>query len=138
MNGFRRLKLFPAVEDGNGHHIRYYQELGTSPHLYFAPQVAWLGILPDPSRLIVITEGEKKTLALAQLGLAAIGIGGLWSWMTKEGYRRLVLPELDLIVWQGRPVEICPVTMCGGGKTSCEPCLRLECSSLVEARSCKS
>jgi hypothetical protein len=108
LNGYRRLKLFPPAADGKGHHIRYYQEPGTSPHLYYAPQVIWSDIVPDPTKPVVITEGEKKTLALAQLGLAALGIGGVWSWMAKHKYQRLVLPELDLIVWQGRPVEICP------------------------------
>lgn len=108
LNGYRRLKLFPPVEDGKGHLIRYYQDPGTSPHLYFAPQVNWQEILSDPTKLIVITEGEKKTLALAQLGLAALGIGGVWSWMVKYKYQRLLLPELDMVVWQSRPVEICP------------------------------
>ena len=56
----------------------------------------------------MITEGEKKALALAQAGLAALGIGGLWSWTVKHDYQRLLLPELDLIVWPGRPVEIVP------------------------------
>ena len=108
MNGFYRLKLFPPIEDENGHHIRYWQEPGSDPHIYFPPQIHWQDVFSDPSKLIVITEGEKKALVLAQVGLAALCIGGLWSWMVKHDYQRLLLPELDAIVWQGRPVEICP------------------------------
>jgi hypothetical protein len=107
-NGFYRLKLFPPVDDGNGHLIRYWQEPGTSPHIYFPPQVHWHDVFPDPKRPVVVTEGEKKALALAQIGLAALGIGGLWNWMVKHEHRRFVSPELELLVWQGRSVELCP------------------------------
>src|SRR5688500_3941025 len=36
---FVRCKLFPAVTDGEGHTIRYYQRAGTPPRLYLPPNV---------------------------------------------------------------------------------------------------
>jgi hypothetical protein len=38
---------------------------------------------------IIITEGEKKALAIGQLGLAVVGIAGVWSWK-KRGTEELI------------------------------------------------
>jgi hypothetical protein len=36
--------------------------------------------LTDPTRLLLITEGEKQALKADQEGLACVAIGGLWNW----------------------------------------------------------
>src|SRR5688572_25201425 len=75
---FLRCKLFPAVADGQGHSIRYYQRAGTPPRLYVPPGVR--ASLGNPALPLFITEGEKKALKADQEGLACLAIGGLWNW----------------------------------------------------------
>ena len=66
-------------------------------------------IASDSTKPLVITEGEKKSLAACQLGLACIGIAGVWNWRAKlDNGERLTLPGLDQFVWKGREVEIVP------------------------------
>src|SRR5262245_16144564 len=57
---FIRCKLFPPVDDGQGHTIRYYQRAGTSPRLYLP--AAARPALADPTTPLYVTEGEKKAL----------------------------------------------------------------------------
>jgi putative DNA primase/helicase len=59
---------------------------------------------------LLITEGEKKTLALWQAGHQVVGLGGVWNWCEKaEGYKRLKesrpIADLDKVTWK-RPVII--------------------------------
>lgn len=64
---------------------------------------------------IIITEGEKKALALWQIGLLVIGLGGCWNWTPKakrddNGHRLdetyKLLDELERVRWHGRNVII--------------------------------
>jgi len=88
---FARIKIFPAQGK-----MRYVQPPGTSARLY-AP------VVPGRGR-VVICEGEKKTLAGLQHGLNAVGIGGVWSWISK-GHP---IDDLDKIDLDGADVEIVP------------------------------
>jgi len=55
---------------------------------------------------IIITEGEKKTLKLMQEGFPALGIGGVWNWLTKgDDEESRPIGDLDLVNWR-RPVTI--------------------------------
>jgi hypothetical protein len=54
--------------------------------------------------VVYITEGEKKAMALSQLGLAAIGLGGVWCGVEKESGE--LIPDLQAISWTGRTVVI--------------------------------
>jgi putative DNA primase/helicase len=49
-------------------------------------------------------EGEKKALAVAQLGLLAVGIAGVGCWRKK--YSNDVLPEIENVVFMGKPAYI--------------------------------
>jgi len=100
--GFARFKLFPPVATANGGTMRYYQPAGSAPRLYFS-QRAWAA-RTDPSVPLVVTEGEKKTLAADQVGLACFGVGGLWSWL-QDG---APIPDLDQVDYVGRPVWLVP------------------------------
>ena len=51
-----------------------------------------------------MTEGEKKALALAQLGLAAIGIGGIWCGCKKQSDE--LIDDLEAIDWTNRVAHI--------------------------------
>jgi len=88
---FARIKIFPAQRK-----MRYVQPSGTSARLY-APVVPVRG-------KIVVCEGEKKTLAALQHGLNAVGIGGVWAWISKGK----PIDDLDKINLEGADVEIVP------------------------------
>jgi hypothetical protein len=108
VNGFVRIKLFPAVPGSNGHAMRYYQPPDTGPRLYFPPLLDWNALCADPARPLALTEGEKKALALTQAGVPAIGLGGLWNFLSDaEGWTSL-LPNFDAIVWPQRRVALAP------------------------------
>jgi hypothetical protein len=106
---------------------KYLSPPGRGNRLYFVPGTSaeWLG---DASMPIVITEGEKKTLALYGLSWHAlsdsldrprflpVGIPGVWNWCGSvgkapgpDGDRRDVkgpIPDLARLVWNGRRVYI--------------------------------
>jgi hypothetical protein len=99
---FVRCKLFPPVDDGHGHTIRYYQRAGTPPRLYIPARAR--AALGDPGVTLLVTEGEKKALRADQDGLACVAVGGLWSW--RVGGRPI--PDLDRLDWYEREVVIVP------------------------------
>jgi len=88
---FARIKLFPALET-----MKYSQPPKTSARLYIPAQVS-----QGP---LYLCEGEKKTLAAIQTGMNAVGIGGLWSWLTKGE----PIDDLKLIEWDGREGVVIP------------------------------
>jgi len=59
----------------------------------------------DPTPLW-LCEGEKKTLAVAQLGVPAVGLESAWGWPLK-GTREL-LPDFGFLRLRGRTVELLP------------------------------
>ena len=72
------------------------------PCAYFP--VESLPKLCDGTSPIIMTEGEKKALALAQLGLAAIGIGGIWCGCKKQSDE--LIDDLEAIDWTNRVAHI--------------------------------
>src|SRR5262245_38724023 len=79
---FSRYKLFPPLQTKSGGTVRYYQPKDSACHLYTLPLVAEkIANIAEP---LFIVEGEKKTAAAVQRGLAAIGIGGVWNWKEKN------------------------------------------------------
>jgi hypothetical protein len=84
---------------------KYRQKTGTPNRLYLPTTVDLKGDSP-----LTICEGEKKTLALNQAGIPAVGIGGVWNWCQKgEGYKKpkesRPIGDLDRVNWR-RPVHI--------------------------------
>lgn len=87
---------------------KYLQTPNTPNHAYF-PQgfksVDWKAIEQDPTRYVVITEGEKKACCACKHGYPTIGLPGVWNWKaTKRGVS--FLPELEAFAWEQRPVFI--------------------------------
>jgi putative DNA primase/helicase len=76
---FHRVKLFPPVQDDDGHHQRYHQPARTPPRLYVPAGTC--AVLADPSVPLTVTEGEKKALKADQDGLRCVAVGGLWNWL---------------------------------------------------------
>jgi Domain of unknown function (DUF3854) len=88
---FARIKLFPPLVK-----MKYAQPPKTGARLYLP-----LKVNDGP---LYVCEGEKKTLAAHQAGMNAVGIGGLWNWLTKGD----PIDDLKLIEWDGRDVVIIP------------------------------
>jgi hypothetical protein len=88
---FARIKLFPALGK-----MKYSQPPGTGARLYMP--------FPADTRALGVVEGEKKTLAAHQAGLNAVGIGGIWNWISNGE----PITDIMLIPWDGRDVTIIP------------------------------
>lgn len=62
-------------KDEDGGRVKYEAPSGEPPHPYYPPNVA--DFADDPSKEIVLTEGEKKALWLYQAGQNAVGVSGV-------------------------------------------------------------
>jgi hypothetical protein len=103
---------------------KYLSPPGRANMVYFVPGLP-PELLQDVGTLVILTEGEFKTLALRRLAshesniprFLPLGLAGAWNWrgtVGKEpgpnGDRRDVkgvIPDLDLVTWEGRRVIIC-------------------------------
>ncbi|MFH1922221.1 MAG: DUF3854 domain-containing protein, partial [Planctomycetota bacterium] len=100
-NGFLRKRPHdPRVIDGKP--VKYEQAKGSIPHAYFP--AGCLKQLRAGTGPVYVTEGEKKSLALAQMGFTAIGLGGVWAWKIKG--TDTLIPDLQGIGWQGQTVYV--------------------------------
>ena len=101
-NGFCRYKVFPAFKDRQGHTVKYLQKKNTGSRLYILPSVS--GAMTDAAIPLAITEGEKKTAALVQAGVTAIGVGGVWCW--RDSKTNKAIQDFDEIAWKGRQAQL--------------------------------
>lgn len=103
--------------------FKYLSPPGRANLLYFPPGTTTEQVA-DVELPVAITEGEKKTLALARLAThettrprwLAVGLCGVWSWRGvigktagPSGDRRDVkgvIPDIERIAWQGRKVYV--------------------------------
>lgn len=122
-----RLRLDnPAVDAATGKPVRKYLTAPTTRNrLFFPPCDA--ALLNDTAVPVVITEGEKKALALWRMALETsdgsgkpaflpLAISGVWNWRgvigakTTECGQRVpekgVLADFDLLIWTGRRVTV--------------------------------
>jgi hypothetical protein len=99
-----QVKLFPALEDRDGHKTKYLQPRGSAPRLYFVRRV--LPLVMDPRAPLYLVEGAKKAITAGQLGLAAVGFNGIQGWHVRGS--RDLLPDFDRIPLEGRVVELVP------------------------------
>jgi hypothetical protein len=99
----------------DGKQAKYEQPRGLPIQAYFPPGTGKQSILADPKVNLGFTEGEKKALAVDQSGLPCIGLTGVWNFQKRrtqdgEGKKsgpRLLLDDLQTIVWPKRIVWIC-------------------------------
>lgn len=99
-----RLKVFPPFTGRNGETVKYLQPRGVGARVFF-PLATLPAALDGGSRLALV-EGEKKSLAVAQLGIPAVGFAGIEGWHA-AGSREL-LPDFDAIPLRHRAVELVP------------------------------
>jgi putative DNA primase/helicase len=98
-----RLKVFPTLTTPSGT-IKYLQPRRSGVRIYFP--LATLDTVLHSDEPLYLVEGEKKALAVAQTGLAAIGLCGIDGWHVR-GARELH-PDLDDIGLSGRVVNVIP------------------------------
>lgn len=96
-----RARLDAPIKDKDDNFIRYMQPRKQRNVPYIVP-------LCGPTRhsdTIFITEGEKKTLALAQAGCNTIGFGGVWNWKDKSSPTG-VIPDIESFNYLGKTIAI--------------------------------
>ncbi|MEE9296083.1 MAG: phage/plasmid primase, P4 family [Phycisphaerae bacterium] len=108
---YSRVKLdFPRTAD-DGKQIKYESPKGSVNHAYFPPGVQ---DQLEVAGVILITEGEKKSLCVSQHGTPCIGLVGVWGWQrrrkrsdTGRAYgKRELIPDLACIGWKGKRVVV--------------------------------
>jgi hypothetical protein len=99
-----RLKMFPSLTDRNGRATKYLQPRGSGVRLFFP--LATLHEALYNSTPLWLVEGEKKSLAVAQLGLPAVGFCGINGW--HSGGSQQLLPDFQAIDLRNRVVELVP------------------------------
>jgi hypothetical protein len=88
----------------NGGARKYLTRRQAAPRLFFPVATARMAI--DSAEPLWIVEGEKKALAVAQLGLPAVGLESAWGWHARGATGPL--PDFDLLRLTGRTVELVP------------------------------
>jgi hypothetical protein len=101
---YPRVKRFPAAVGRDGHTVKYLSPRGASPRLYFAPMT--LAAVCTGDAPLWLVEGEKKCLAVAQVGLPAVGFCGIEGWHVRNS--RDLLEDFEAIPLVGRTVELLP------------------------------
>lgn len=99
-----RCRVFPPYTDAKGRTVKYLGPRGDGPRLFFP--ISTMAEACHGSAPLWICEGAKKSLAVAQLGLVAVGFEGIQGWH-RRGSRDL-LPDFDLIAFKDRVVELVP------------------------------
>jgi hypothetical protein len=97
-----RLKIFPPQRDRAGHSVKYLQPRRSGVRLFY-PRITLEEMLHGHAPLWLV-EGEKKSLAVAQLGLPAVGFCGVEGWHLTGS--RTLLPDFEAIPLQHRVVEL--------------------------------
>ena len=102
-DGFNRVRPHYPRTNKNGKLVKYEHPAGVGNRAYFP--AATLSALNDPSTPIIITEGEKKALALSQINSGAVvGLGGVYNWKNKG--KESLIDDLQQINWTDRTVFI--------------------------------
>ena len=99
-------------KSGEIHTIKYEAPVGEPNRAYFTPGA--VAAIANSVGTLILTEGEKKALALDQRGFPAVGLSGVWSWQQKRQRDadgkgigpRLLIPDLAAIDWSDREVAI--------------------------------
>lgn len=84
---------------------KYLQPPNSGICAYFPTNIDWKPLLQDPSRTLIITEGELKAAKACKEGFPTIGLGGVNSYKsTRTGID--FLPSLEAVNWVKRSVII--------------------------------
>jgi hypothetical protein len=98
-----RMRVFPPLKTEKGT-IKYLQPRRSGVRIYFP--LATLDAVLHSDQPLYVVEGEKKSLAVAQTGLPAVGICGIEGWHV-AGSKDLH-PDLDDVGIAGRRIYLIP------------------------------
>jgi hypothetical protein len=98
-----RMKVFPGITTKKGS-IKYLQPKDSGVRLYFCRAV--LAAVCSSDTPLYLVEGEKKSLAVAQIALAAIGFCGIEGWHVAGSSE--LLDDFAHIPLKGRIVRLVP------------------------------
>ena len=86
---------------------RYAQRAESLNEVYLPPllPVPWRAVMADPTKDVIITEGELKAAAGCQLGYPTMALGGVEMWRARKKDVAL-LPALAETAWGGRTAYI--------------------------------
>jgi hypothetical protein len=84
---------------------KYAQPKDTPVEAYFPAIAAWSEIKVDITKGVILTEGELKAACATKMGMPTIGLGGVFSFGSKQKYHALI-PSLKSFPWEGRQVSI--------------------------------
>jgi hypothetical protein len=93
-----------APHDVKHETVKYLQPKGSPPRLYFVSSC--LRAVLDGDEPLWLVEGEKKALAVAQMGLPAVGFCGVEGWHAKGS--RALLKDFAALRLRDRIIEILP------------------------------
>jgi len=99
-----RIKVFPTFTGRNGQTVKYLQPKGSGVRLYF-PLLTMEEALHGDCPLWLV-EGEKKSLAVSQLGIPAMGFCGIEGWHTRGSDD--LISDFGHIQLKDRVVELVP------------------------------
>lgn len=104
-----RYKFIPPIRYPDGREAKYLSPSGSHPEVY-VPSPVWPA-LDDPTAVLWITEGEKKTLKLNLHGACCVGLPGVYCFREKKSEgcpptHRELHPTLRKTQWRGRKVMI--------------------------------
>lgn len=81
---------------------KYLAPKGSAVRAYIPEAVR--ALLEYAAQPLIVTEGEKKTLAATQAGFPTIGLSGVECWHVKKSTQ--LIPDLEHVAWKGREVFI--------------------------------
>lgn len=102
---FIRIKPNTPFLDRYGRPSKYLSPKGAGNRLYIPPMITGEQ-LRDHKTPLYVTEGEKKSLKAGQEGLCCIAVPGVWSWKQRSGSNSVPIPDLDLVEWKYRTVQL--------------------------------
>jgi len=97
------------LEGPDGKTRKYLHPLGSQNKMYIPqPPIIPSLIYQRPTFPLYITEGVKKALAAAQVGLACVALPGVWGWKFRdEKDDSRVIKNLTDVWLKGRKIYIC-------------------------------
>jgi hypothetical protein len=98
-NAYTRVKPDkPRLKDGKV--VKYESPWKKGNCAYFPPST--IAALTDPATPLLITEGEKKSLAADQADFPCIGLVGVWGWTKNHA----LIEDLAGVAWKDRTVYL--------------------------------
>lgn len=107
---FHRVKPDRPYPVGEGKTAKYLsppKRLNPEGNRLYVPPTLDGAALADPSRWLIVTEGEKKILKAVQEGFEGVALAGIWSWRKRdEDHRSAPISDLFAVDWRDRGVFV--------------------------------